>query len=68
MLPLRPYQQEALDKIAEAEDRGVQRMIVAHATGTGKTVTFSHLIRGRPGRAIVLCHRDELITQAAGKR
>ena len=36
MLPLRPYQQEALDKIAEAEDRGVQRMIVAHATGTGK--------------------------------
>ena len=24
-------------------------------------------MKQRPGRAIVLCHRDELITQAAGK-
>ena len=67
MLPLRPYQQEALDKIAEAEDRGIQRMIVAHATGTGKTPTAAHLVKQRPGRALFLCHRDELITQAAGK-
>jgi superfamily II DNA or RNA helicase len=35
-LPLRPYQQEALDAITAAEGRGVNRAIVALPTGTGK--------------------------------
>ncbi len=34
---------------------------------TGKTVCFAHLIDRRPGRALVIAHRDELIQQAAGK-
>jgi superfamily II DNA or RNA helicase len=66
-LPLRPYQQEALDAITAAEGRGVNRAIVALPTGTGKTVCFAHLIGRRPGRALVIAHRDELIQQAAGK-
>ena len=36
-------------------------------TGTGKTVIFSHIVSNRPGRALVLAHREELIGQAAEK-
>ena len=68
MLPLRPYQQEALDKIAGSRGPGrAAHDRLAHATGTGKPPTAAHLVKQRPGRAMVLCHRDELITQAAGK-
>jgi superfamily II DNA or RNA helicase len=34
---------------------------------THNTVCFAHLIDRRPGRALVIAHRDELIQQAAGK-
>jgi ATP-dependent helicase IRC3 len=40
---------------------------VALPTGTGKTVIFSHLIDQRPGRSLVLAHRDELIRQTVDK-
>ena len=63
----RPYQAEALDKIAAAYRRGVTRQLAVLPTGTGKTVCFAHLIHRRAGRALVLAHRDELIQQAAGK-
>jgi superfamily II DNA or RNA helicase len=66
-LPLRPYQTQALGAIAEAETRGVRRQLVVLPTGSGKTVVFSHLVSDRPGRALVLAHRDELIGQAAEK-
>jgi ATP-dependent helicase IRC3 len=66
-LQLRPYQTEALQAIAEAEKRGVTRPLIALPTGTGKTVIFAHFIQQRPGRALVLAHRDELINQAAEK-
>jgi superfamily II DNA or RNA helicase len=66
-LPLRPYQEEALAAVSAAEARGVNRPLVASPTGTGKTVMFSHLIDRRPGRALVIAHRDELIQQAVGK-
>jgi superfamily II DNA or RNA helicase len=46
---------------------GITRPLVALPTGTGKTVVFSHLIDQRPGRALVLAHRDELIRQAVDK-
>lgn len=67
VLPLRDYQEAALDAIAQAEARGVSRPLVALPTGTGKTVCFAHLIHRRPGRALVLAHRDELIQQGAEK-
>lgn len=66
-LPLRPYQTEALAAIEEAERRGVRRQLVALPTGTGKTVVFAHFIGSRPGRALILAHRDELLSQAADK-
>lgn len=66
---LRPYQAEALDAIAQAEERGIRRPLVALPTGTGKTVVFAHLIerRSSSGRALILAHRDELLRQARDK-
>jgi ATP-dependent helicase IRC3 len=67
MIDLRPYQQAALDAVFAAPARGIMRPVVALPTGTGKTVLFAHLIAQRPGRILVLVHRDELIRQAYGK-
>jgi ATP-dependent helicase IRC3 len=66
-IALRPYQQEALTAIAGAELKGVRRQLVALPIRTGKTVIFSHVVSNRPGRALVLAHREELIGQAAEK-
>jgi ATP-dependent helicase IRC3 len=66
-IALRPYQQQALDAIIAAELRGIRRPLVALPTGTGKTIIFAHLIQQRPGRALVLVHRDELVWQAVDK-
>jgi ATP-dependent helicase IRC3 len=67
MIALRDYQTECLDAIAAAESRGVRRQLVVLPTGTGKTIVFSSLISMRPGRALVLAHRDELIEHAVDK-
>jgi superfamily II DNA or RNA helicase len=66
-LSLRPYQQEALSAIQEAIDRHLQRILISLPTGTGKTIIFAMLIHQRPGRSLILVHRDELITQAIEK-
>lgn len=67
LLTLRPYQEEALERIAAAEARGVRRPMLVAATGLGKTVMFCELARRRGGRALILAHRDELVAQAAAK-
>src|SRR5215472_17794864 len=66
-LPLRPYQAQALNAITDAEKRGIRRPMVVLPTGSGKTVIFSTLVHRRPGRSLILAHRDELISQAAAK-
>lgn len=63
----RQYQVQALDAIAAAYARGVDRQLVVIPTGGGKTVVFAHLVSRRGGRALILAHRDELIQQAAAK-
>lgn len=67
MLTLRDYQSDTLDRIASAEARGIRRQLVVAATGLGKTVMFTALARQRPGRTLILAHRDELIAQAVIK-
>jgi superfamily II DNA or RNA helicase len=64
---LRDYQSEAIEAIFSANERGVRRQLLAVATGGGKTVIFATLVSRRPGRALVLAHRDRLIQQAAAK-
>jgi ATP-dependent helicase IRC3 len=67
MLTLRPYQIEAVEAVLTAESRGIRRPLIALPTGTGKTVVFAHLLLQRPGRSLVLVHRDELIQHAYAK-
>ena len=67
IIRLRPYQTEAVAAVEHALARGVRRQLVSMPTGSGKTIIFVDLIRRRPGRALVLAHRDELISQAVGK-
>lgn len=74
LLPLRPYQVEAVDATFAAWERGVQRPALVLATGLGKTVIFAHIIadyvnagRWVNQRVVVLVHRDELIRQAVDK-
>lgn len=66
-IALRPYQQDALAAIAASAAAGNPAPLVAHPTGTGKTVLFAELARRRGGRTFVLAHRDELIEQAVEK-
>jgi ATP-dependent helicase IRC3 len=66
-LQLRPYQEEAIEAINDAELEGIKRPLVALPTGTGKTVVFASLIDQRPGRSLVLAHRDELLRQCQDK-
>jgi superfamily II DNA or RNA helicase len=64
---LRPYQADAVEGIFDAW-RTARSTLLVQPTGTGKTVTFAHVIRRVPvGRALVLAHREELIFQAADK-
>lgn len=69
MLTPRPYQEHAIAQLDDAERRGVNRPLVVHPTGTGKTVTFSHWLARRAalGRGLVLVNREELADQAVDK-
>jgi ATP-dependent helicase IRC3 len=66
---LRPYQEEALLTFEKLYNRGVNRQLLAAATGLGKTVIFSHLPEAFPDLArrgmMVVAHRRELVFQAA---
>lgn len=67
MMKPRYYQVEAVEAILKELESKRSTMIVK-ATGCGKTVTIGNLIdrwRDRPGRVLVLAHRDELIQQAS---
>lgn len=59
-LSLRPYQVEALDRIAASSAR---RQLAVMATGTGKTLLAAELIRRRQGRSVFLVDQDELVGQ-----
>lgn len=62
---LRGYQLAAADSIMSGFGEFRRQLLVA-ATGAGKTQIFCEVIRRLlPERALVLCHREELIDQAA---
>ena len=63
---LRPYQQEAIRAINERWNEW-QRELLVLPTGCGKTVVFNTVANERPGRTLILAHRDELIEQARDK-
>lgn len=66
----RPYQSEAIRALLNGWTGANNRLAVVLPTGSGKTVIISHLaleMNRRGHRALVLAHREELLTQAAGK-
>lgn len=75
---MRPYQVAAAEKVMEALVDNASTLVVM-PTGSGKTVLFAEIIRRfrerdaaaypglQPGIALVVAHREELITQAAAK-
>lgn len=71
-MELRPYQKRAFVAVATAFlNRAVNKQVIVLATGLGKTVIFSEAIRRRVHttgkKALILAHRDELLSQAADK-
>lgn len=67
---LRPYQRSCEDEIWKAIHGGEKLIVIVLATGTGKTVIFSHLPREfikQGKKTLILAHREELLTQAANK-
>lgn len=67
---LRPYQQQARDRIHAEWERGHARTLLVLPTGTGKTIVFASVAADqvRAGdRVLILAHRGELLEQAADK-
>jgi superfamily II DNA or RNA helicase len=70
-MELRPYQLAARDEVVKAFTADdLHSVLYALPTGTGKTVTFGAIHNAlqaeRPGKTLVLAHREELLDQAAG--
>lgn len=64
-MELRPYQQNALAAIIDAEKRGVTRQLIIMATGLGKTVLMANLLKakGLP-KTFGFMHRDTILNQS----
>ena len=64
---LRDYQLEAVAALRAAYARGQRFCLAELATGLGKTVIACELVRARGPRALVLAHREELLSQTEAK-
>ncbi len=63
---LRPYQAEAIERVSEWLHAGEQRAHVVHATGLGKTRTFSNLVGiARDMNCLIVVPTKVLVEQTA---
>lgn len=63
---LRPYQKRLVADVYEKWDAGMQFVAMVSATGSGKSMTLTEIVRMERDRGqyvLVLAHRQELITQ-----
>lgn len=69
MIELRPYQQKAIQDTRKMILDGKKKFVFCSPTGSGKTYTFSFLVKSaieKGKRVLILTHRIELLTQAGG--
>lgn len=64
---IRDYQERALAAIETTRAAGKHAALIVQPTGTGKTITFSELVRRWRLPTLILAHREELLTQARDK-
>lgn len=67
---LRPYQLDGIEAARRAFASGAKRVLVVLATGGGKTVLASSIIKSaasKGSKVLFLAHRRELISQASAK-
>lgn len=62
-MKLRPYQEKVIEEIYAAWNRGNTNVLAQLATGAGKTVLFSNVIKNNQGASIAIAHRIELVSQ-----
>ena len=68
---LRHYQEECIQAVLTHLAKGYKRLGISLATGSGKTVIFTHLIdrvkslQSQANQTLILVHRRELVEQAA---
>lgn len=68
---LRPYQEDSIQSVLNYLEKGERRLGLSLATGSGKTVIFSHLLEriqpptSKATQTLILAHRRELVDQAA---
>lgn len=63
----RDYQNRAIDAVFH-QWKDVRSTLLVMPTGVGKTVTFAGILqRAYPKRALVIAHREEIVTQNADK-
>jgi DNA repair protein RadD len=62
-MQLRSYQQQLVDGVYAAWADGAMNVLAVAATGSGKTVCFSEIIKRHQGASVVVAHRQELVSQ-----
>jgi superfamily II DNA or RNA helicase len=70
MTVLRPYQVEVVGRFWRTVGTGRRRVILVAPTGSGKTVIAGdivHRVVAEGGRALVLAHRREIVSQTCHK-
>lgn len=68
MIKLRPYQQDAENRLIECYKDGAKAALLVLPTGGGKTVVFSDITaksRLKGNKVLLLVHREELLKQAS---
>ena len=66
----RDYQEEAVGAVIDGMRHGESRQLLILPTGSGKTISFALLLKRllkKGDAALILAHREELLTQAKDK-
>ncbi|GED32375.1 DEAD/DEAH box helicase [Brevibacillus centrosporus] len=65
-MSMRWYQEKAVSEVFRLQHE-VKRQLIIAATGAGKTIISSEILRRLNKKSLFIAHRDELVRQAASK-